>query len=166
MVASWHAWEKAPDTNMHPYATYGVAASEVLVDILTGEVLVERVDVLMDLGKQLDAATDLGQLQGGFVMALGWVLTEELCWNSAGTQLNLGSWEYKIPTAYDIPLEFNISLLQGVPNQSPTAVKGSKLQAEPVMALVSSVILAVKEALYSARKDNGLGDDWFPLELP
>merc|ERR1740117_2137371 len=97
---------------------------------------------------------------------MGWVLTEELHWNSEGTQLNLGSWEYKIPTAYDIPLEFNVSLLQGVPNQTPTAVKGSKLMAEPVMALVASVVLAVKEALYAARKDNGFGDDWFALDLP
>ena len=45
-------------------------------------------------------------------------------------------------------------------------MKGSKLQSEPVMALVASVVLAVKQALYAARKDNGLGEDWFQLDLP
>jgi xanthine dehydrogenase/oxidase len=165
MTMAEQNWVKK-GSNAHPYATYGVAASEVLIDVLTGEVRVERVDILMDLGTQLDAATDLGQLQGGFVMALGWMMSEELRWDANGTQLNLGTWEYKIPTAYDIPVQFNVSLLKGVPNQSPTAVKGSKLQSEPVMALVSSVMLAVKEALYAARKQNGLGEDWFKMDLP
>jgi xanthine dehydrogenase/oxidase len=166
MASSWHAWKQGKAANAHPYATYGVGAAEVLVDILTGEVRVERLDILMDLGTQLDAATDIGQLQGGFIMALGWLLSEELRWNTDGTQLNLGSWEYKIPTAYDIPVQFNVSLLKDVPNQSPTAVKGSKLQSEPAMALVASVLLAIKQALYDARKENGLGDDWFQVDAP
>jgi xanthine dehydrogenase/oxidase len=167
MVSTLQVWEKEKqDANAHPYATYGVAASEVLVDVLTGEIRVEKVDILMDLGHQLDAAIDIGQLQGGFVMAMGWLLSEELRWNANGTQLNLGTWEYKIPTAYDIPVEFNVALLKDVPNQSPTAVKGSKMQSEPAMALVASILLAVKQALYAARKDNGLGEEWFQLDAP
>jgi len=162
MASSWFSWGKTG--NAHAYATYGVGASEVLVDALTGEVRVERVDILMDLGTQLDAAIDIGQLQGGFMIALGYCFTEELKFNEKGEQLFLGSWEYKIPSAYDIPVEFNISLLKDTPN--PRGVKGCKSCAEPVMALVSSTILAVKEALYAARKANGLNQEWFPLELP
>merc|ERR1719443_2001634 len=85
-----------------PYNVYGACVSEVLVDVLTGEVKVERVDILMDLGNQLNAAVDIGQVQGGFVMALGYLLTEECKWDSAGKQMHLGTWEYKIPSAYDI----------------------------------------------------------------
>eukprot|EP01050_Picozoa_sp_SAG11_P057022 SAG11_NODE_35690_length_265_cov_0.939759_1_plen_33_part_10 len=33
--------------------------------------------MLMDLGNQLDAAVDLGQVEGGFVISLGYLLTEE-----------------------------------------------------------------------------------------
>merc|ERR1719159_391350 len=115
----------------------------------------------MDLGTQLDAAVDLGQLQGGFVIALGYLLTEELRVDAAGAQLNLGTWEYKIPSAYDIPVTFNVSLLKDSPN--PNGVRGSKASAEPAMCLVASVYLAAKESLYAARRELGAGDDWFAL---
>merc|ERR1712070_926774 len=125
-----------------------------MIDVLTGEIRTERVDVLMDLGMQLDAAIDIGQLQGGFVQAMGYLLTEELKVGADGTQLNLGFWNYKIPSAFDIPVEFNVSLLKNSPN--PIGIKGSKASGEPAMSLVSSVYLAVKNAIYAARRDNGL----------
>jgi len=162
IASSWTRYRKTANTDT--YATYGAAVSEVLVDILTGEVRVERVDIVMDLGTQLDAAVDIGQLQGGFMMALGYLLTEEMRWDDSGKQIFLGTWDYKIPTAYDIPIEFNVSLLKDSPN--PVGVKGSKACAEPVMPLIASTLLAAKEALYAARKDAGLGEGWFPVELP
>jgi xanthine dehydrogenase/oxidase len=163
MIAT--AWWQGPKTsNADTYSTYGVAAGEVQVDVLTGEVRVERVDILMDLGDQLDAAVDIGQLEGGFVQALGYILSEEVMYNSKGEKLTLGTWNYKIPGAYDIPLVFNCSLLKNSPN--PVGVRRSKLCAEPCMSLCSSVYFAVKQAIYSARSDAGLGDDWFMLDLP
>jgi xanthine dehydrogenase/oxidase len=159
------AWFKPGATaNTNTYATYGVAMSEVLVDALTGEVRVERVDIHMDLGTQLDAAVDVGQLQGGFVMALGYCLSEEMLVAENGRQLNLGTWDYKIPGAYDIPVEFNVSLLKDSPN--PAGIRGSKCSAEPVLGLVSSTYLAIKAAIYAARAANGLGNQWFQLDLP
>ena len=139
----------------------------VLSDVMANsprQVRIERVDVLMDLGTQLDAAIDIGQLQGGFTIALGYLLTEELKVDPAGTQLNLGSWEYKIPSAYDIPVEYNVSLLKNSPN--PNGVKGSKASAEPAMCLIPSVYLAVKNAVYAAREEVGNGADWFQLNHP
>jgi xanthine dehydrogenase/oxidase len=161
LVAS-HWWKAPKGTNTNQYSTYGVGVSEVLVDVLTGEVRVERSDVLLDLGTQLDAAVDLGQIEGGFVQALGYMFTEELMVDKTGAQLNTDT--YHIPGAYDIPLKFNCSLLKDSPN--PIGIRGSKLVAEPVMALVASAYLAVKEAIYSARKDAGHGDDWFMLNTP
>ena len=38
---------------------------------MTGETRLERVVLLMDFSTQLDAAVDIGQVQGGFVMTLG-----------------------------------------------------------------------------------------------
>jgi len=155
------AWFKAGQTsNADEYSVYATAVSEVLVDVLTGEVRVERADILMDLGTQLDAAVDLGQIQGGFVMALGYLFTEQLVVDSSGAQISA----YECPSAFDIPLVFNCSLLKDTPN--PTGVRGSKLVAEPVMALAAAPYLAVKQAIYSARKDAGLGDDWCMLNLP
>jgi len=162
MASKWFKTKKTE--NADTYCTYGVAVSEVLVDVLTGEVRIEQSDILMDLGNQLDAAVDLGQLEGGFVIALGYLLTEELKIDKSGSLLSTTA--YAIPMAYDIPLKFNVSLLKDSPNPAPQAVKGSKCSAEPVMSLMASVYLAIKEAIYSARKDAGLGDAWFMLNTP
>ena len=70
----------------------------------------------MNLGTLLDAAVDIGQVQGGFVMTLGYLFTEKTKWNAQGTRLFNGTWEYKVPTACDIPVEFNVSLLKNSPN--------------------------------------------------
>ena len=70
-----------------------------------------------------------------------------------------------MPTAYDIPVEFNVSLLKDTPNPH-AIVKGSKAVAEPVMSLVTSPYLALKNAIYAARVEMGLADEWFPLAVP
>ena len=58
--------------------------SEVAIDTLTGEYQVERVDILHDVGRSLNPAIDLGQIEGGFVQGMGWLTTEELWWDDAG----------------------------------------------------------------------------------
>lgn len=162
MAAGWFKVKEG--VNAAEYATYGTAVSEVQIDVLTGEVRVDRVDILMDLGSQLDAAVDIGQVQGGFVISLGYLLTEELKVDASGAQLNLGTWEYKIPSAYDIPVQLNVGLLKNSPN--PVGVLGSKASAEPAMTLMASVYLAVKNAIYAARSETGSGAEWFMLNMP
>jgi len=49
------------------YYAYGAAVSEVIVDTLTGENRILRVDILHDCGDSLNPAMDLGQVEGGFV---------------------------------------------------------------------------------------------------
>ena len=58
--------------------------SEVAIDTLTGEYRVVRVDILHDVGRSLNPAIDLGQIEGGFVQGMGWLTTEELWWDDAG----------------------------------------------------------------------------------
>ena len=82
-----------PTPTQMTYGVYGVGVSEVLVDVLTGEARIERVDLMMDIGNQLDAAVDVGQIQGAYVKSLGYLFTEELKWNSDAQQLHLGTWE-------------------------------------------------------------------------
>merc|ERR1711871_1003781 len=98
MASSWY--KAAPTSNANQYATYGTGITEVMVDVLTGETRIERSDVLLDLGTQLDAAVDLGQCEGGFVMALGYLMCEDLKVDKLGNQL--ANYKYKIPSAYDI----------------------------------------------------------------
>ena len=55
------------------YFAYGAAISEVAVDTLTGETRVLRVDILHDVGRSLNPAIDLGQIEGGFLQGVGWL---------------------------------------------------------------------------------------------
>src|SRR5690606_24240068 len=49
------------------YFAYGAACSEVSIDTLTGEYVVERVDILHDVGRSINPALDRGQIEGGFI---------------------------------------------------------------------------------------------------
>ena len=53
------------------YFAYGAAVSEVVIDLLTGENRLVRVDLLHDAGKSINPALDRGQIEGGFVQGLG-----------------------------------------------------------------------------------------------
>ncbi|CAE8706406.1 unnamed protein product [Polarella glacialis] len=159
----WYVHEKAAGLNS--YATYGAAVSEVEIDVLTGEMEILRADILMDLGQQLNAAVDVGQLEGGFVMSLGFFFTEQVLFNDEGQLLNVGTWEYKIPSYCEVPQEFNVALMTpAIPN--PNGVLGSKASAEPPMSLANSAYFAVKFAIYAARAELGQGNGFFQLPLP
>ena len=60
------------------YFCYGAAVSEVTIDTLTGENIIERVDILHDAGNAINPAIEFGQIEGGFVQGQGWLTMEEL----------------------------------------------------------------------------------------
>ena len=108
------------------YFTFGAACSVVEVDCLTGNHRVLRTDVVMDLGESINPAIDIGQVEGGVVQGLGlFTLDEPLFSPATGQVITRGPSNYKIPSADDIPEEFNVSLLRGCPN--PHAVYSSKV---------------------------------------
>ncbi len=82
------------------YYTNGAALSEVVVDRLTGELTVARVDILIDIGDSLNPAIDRGQVIGGFVQGMGWTTTEELLYSTTGELLSHSPNNYKVPTPY------------------------------------------------------------------
>lgn len=140
--------------NPFRYFTFGAACSEVEIDCLTGNHRVLRTTIVMDLGESLNPAIDIGQIEGGFVQGLGlFTLEEPLYSPTTGQLLTRGPSNYKIPSADDIPEEFTVSLLRGCPN--PHAVYSSKAVGEPPLFLASSVFFAIKNAISSARLDNG-----------
>ncbi len=101
-------WDRAAGrgTPFYYYA-YGAACSEVSIDTLTGEYLMDRTDILHDVGRSLNPAIDIGQIEGGFVQGMGWLTTEELWWDAKGRLRTHAPSTYKIPLASDRPKIFN-----------------------------------------------------------
>ena len=130
------------------YFAYGAACSEVVIDLLTGEYRVLRVDILHDVGKSLNPAIDLGQVEGGFIQGMGWLTTEELWWDTAGALQTHAPSTYKIPVASDLPEEFNVELFAAGRNREPT-IHRSKAVGEPPLMLAISVFQAIKDAVGS-----------------
>lgn len=130
------------------YFATGAAASEVLVDTLTGEYRVTRVDILHDVGRSLNPALDIGQVEGAFIQGMGWLTTEDLRWDDQGRLLTTGAATYKIPAAADTPPIFNVKLLEGRPNAEDT-IYHSKAVGEPPLMLGISVWSALRDAVSS-----------------
>ncbi len=130
------------------YYANGAAVTEVVIDTLTGETKIIRADLLHDVGRSINPAIDLGQVEGGYVQGLGWLTHEELCWDSSGRLTSDGPASYKIPTIGDMPLEFNVSLLKDSPNDEAT-VFHSKAVGEPPLMLAISGFAAIRDAIAS-----------------
>ncbi|MEA5110224.1 putative xanthine dehydrogenase subunit D [bioreactor metagenome] len=127
------------------YYAYGMAVSEVEVDVLTGMYRLLRSDILHDVGDSLNEAIDIGQIQGGFIQGVGWCTTEEIKWDDKGRLLSHSPDTYKIPTVSDIPEVFNVELLRDHPNEG--TIRKSKAVGEPPFMLAFSVWLAIKDAI-------------------
>ncbi|HYH08953.1 MAG TPA: xanthine dehydrogenase molybdopterin binding subunit [Thermoanaerobaculia bacterium] len=126
------------------YFTMGTACAEVLIDRFTGELKVERCDVLMDIGRSINPGVDRGQLVGGFIQGMGWVTTEELRYTQTGELLSHSPTTYKIPNVNDLPPRFSMDWIDV---DNAVNVGGSKAVGEPPLLTAISVWCAVKHAL-------------------
>ena len=130
------------------YYANGAAVSEVIVDTLTGEYRLQRVDILHDVGRSLNPDIDVGQIEGAFIQGMGWLTTEELVWNNDGRLTSNGPATYKIPAVGDTPFEFNVKLMEDRPNGEATVYR-SKAVGEPPFMHGISVWSAIRDAIAS-----------------
>ncbi|MGH6899122.1 MAG: xanthine dehydrogenase molybdopterin binding subunit, partial [Geminicoccaceae bacterium] len=130
------------------YFAYGAAVSEVVIDTLSGEYRLLRADVLHDVGRSINPAIDMGQIEGGFVQGMGWLTTEELCWNERGELTTHAPSTYKIPTASDLPADFRVRIFERGSNREQVVAR-SKAVGEPPLMLAISVFHAINDAIAS-----------------
>ncbi len=137
----------------HPflYYTNAAACSEVLVDRFTGELRVVRADVLVDGGRCINPSLDRGQVTGGYIQGMGWVLTEELKYSDRGALLSYSPTTYKIPNVSDTPDVFNVDWFENAHHE--VSLKGSKALGEPPLLLGLSAWCAVRHAVAAANKE-------------
>ncbi|XP_072438458.1 xanthine dehydrogenase-like [Chiloscyllium punctatum] len=146
------------------YNSYGVTVAEAELDVLTGENQINQVDILFDCGESLNPSIDIGQIEGAFVMGMGYWLMEKMIYDlKTGEVLNAGTLDYKPPFSKSIPIKFNIELLKNAPN--PMGVLRSKASSEPPQCMSCATLFAVKHAIEAARQDVW-NDSYFPLSGP
>ncbi len=155
---SWNA--KTMTGSPFSYFAYGAAVSEVIVDTLTGEWKQLRADALYDAGASLNPAIDIGQVEGAFIQGMGWLTTEELCWNKDGKLTTHAPSTYKIPTVSDCPDDFRVALFKN--RNASDSIHRSKAVGEPPLLLAFAVFFAIRDAIAS------VGDYRFnpPLNAP
>jgi len=141
------------------YFTNGAAAAEVVIDRLTGELAVTRVDILVDIGQPLNPAIDRGQVIGGFVQGMGWATTEELIYSTSGELLANSPNNYKVPNIECLPGTIRVDFLENAGNR--INLMGSKAVGEPPFVLGITVWAAAKQALSSLSPGRSP-----PLHLP
>jgi xanthine dehydrogenase large subunit len=128
------------------YYAYGAACSEVIIDVTTGEMKLERVDILHDVGRSLNPAIDIGQIEGGFVQGMGWLTTEELVYDAQGRLTTHAPSTYKIPVASDVPDDFRVALFENENHEA--TIYRSKAVGEPPLMLATAVFAAVADAVH------------------
>lgn len=143
------------------YFSQGTSCAEVTINKDTGEVKVDRVDILMDLGRPINHDLDVGQVAGAFIQGMGWVTTENLFYNDQGLLLSHAPSTYKIPNIQDTPRVFNIDLYQNEENYAN--VRGTKAVGEPPLLLSISVWSAINNALSS---QDHFKDEYPHIKIP
>ncbi|MFN3346332.1 MAG: xanthine dehydrogenase family protein molybdopterin-binding subunit, partial [Candidatus Bipolaricaulaceae bacterium] len=116
---------------------------EVGVDTETGVVKVERFVAVADCGQPIHPKLAEGQLEGAVVQGIGHALFEEMLFSERGSCVNRTFFDYRIPTALDVP-EIEAIL---VPSEEPTGPFGAKSIAE---VGINGPLPAISNAIYHA----------------
>lgn len=124
---------------------YGCSAmmAEVSVDLLTGEVTMEKVTDAHDCGLAINRTQVEGQMEGSVSMGLGEALFEEVKFNEKGRILNASLGEYKIPTALDVPSITSLVVESGEPN-GPYGAK--EVGEGGIMPVIPAILNAIYDA--------------------
>lgn len=84
--------------------TFGCQIAQVAVDPALGEVRVERIVAVHDVGRIINPLTASSQIEGGVLQGMAFALSEELVLDpTTGVPVNAHLDDYKIPTIADVP---------------------------------------------------------------
>ena len=81
----------------HEQVKYIFSFSLVEIDCLTGDHVVLRTDIVMDLGESINPAIDIGQIEGAFAQGYGLFMLEQMIHSPDGVLLTRGPGSYKLP---------------------------------------------------------------------
>jgi CO/xanthine dehydrogenase Mo-binding subunit len=125
--------------------TFGVQVAEVAVDVETGEVRVDRIAAIHDVGRVINPLGASSQVEGGIIQGLGHTLSEQrLIDPRSGTVLTQTLDSYRMPTIADFP-EIVIELLD-VPDEHLTNLGSKGLGEPPIIPVSAAIANAIRDA--------------------
>jgi xanthine dehydrogenase large subunit len=139
-------WQRGRGTPF-AYYVFGAALVVVDVDVLTGNVVLERVQIIHETAQSLNPDIDRGQIEGAFLQGFGWCTMEDVVRDEKGRCLTRNLTTYKIPAFGDLPRVWEIEMLTTARKQA--SVRGSKAIGEPPFIYGEAAFFAIQDALSS-----------------
>jgi CO/xanthine dehydrogenase Mo-binding subunit len=125
--------------------TFGVQVAEVAVDVQTGEVRVDRIAAVHDVGRVINPLGASSQVEGGIIQGLGHTLSEERLLDPAtGTILTQTLDAYKLPTIADVPVI--VTDLVDEPDAHLTNLGSKGLGEPPIIPTAAAIANAIRDA--------------------
>jgi xanthine dehydrogenase YagR molybdenum-binding subunit len=125
--------------------TFGVQVAEVAVDVETGEVWVDRVAAVHDVGRVINPLGAESQIEGGIIQGIGHTLSEQRLHDPATGQILTTSLDaYKLPTIADVP-EI-VSELIDEPDEHLTNLGSKGLGEPPIIPTAAAIANAIRDA--------------------
>jgi CO/xanthine dehydrogenase Mo-binding subunit len=125
--------------------TFGVQVAEVAVDIETGEVRVDRIAAIHDVGRVINPLGASSQVEGGIIQGLGHTLSEErLLDPRTGAVLTQTLDSYRMPTIADVP-EIVTELIDS-PDAHLTTLGSKGLGEPPIIPTSAAIANAIRDA--------------------
>ncbi|HWH05838.1 MAG TPA: molybdopterin cofactor-binding domain-containing protein, partial [Gaiellaceae bacterium] len=125
--------------------TFGVQVAEVAVDVETGEVRVERITAIHDVGRVINPLGARSQIEGGIVQALGHTFSEvRLDDPQTGRVLTKTLDAYKLPTIADVP-EIVCEFVDE-PDAHLTNLGAKGLGEPPIIPTAAAIANAIRDA--------------------
>jgi xanthine dehydrogenase YagR molybdenum-binding subunit len=125
--------------------TFGVQVAEVAVDVETGEIVVERIAAIHDVGRVINPLGASSQVEGGIIQGIGHTLSEQrLLDPETGRVLTQTLDAYKMPTIADVP-EI-VSELLDLPDTHLTNLGAKGLGEPPIIPVAAAIANAIRDA--------------------
>jgi xanthine dehydrogenase YagR molybdenum-binding subunit len=125
--------------------TFGVQIAEVAVDVETGEVRVDKIVAIHDVGRVINTLGASSQVDGGIIQGVGHTLSEERITDPAtGSILTRTLDAYKMPTIADVP-EI-VTELVDVPDPHLTNLGAKGLGEPPIVPVAAAIANAIRDA--------------------
>ena len=125
--------------------TFGCQIAQVAVDEATGEIEVERIVAVHDIGRVINPLGASSQVEGGIIQGIGHTLSEERIVDPAtGSILTRTLDAYKLPTIADVP-EMVVELLD-IPDDHLTNLGSKGLGEPPIVPIAAAIANAIRDA--------------------